>query len=245
MLNAPSRAMVLCAGLGTRMRPLTVHTPKPLLKVAGRSLLDRALDRLVAAGVGQVAVNGHWLAPQVAAACAARRHPRLIFLPEPQLLDTGGGIANALHAGAIGPGPFFAVNGDSLWLDGPTPALTRLYRAFDPRRMDVMLLLVAAPQVNGEVGRGDFALEADGSLAWPDENRLAPFVYIGVQLVHPRLFEGLSVGVFGMRTLWDEAIAAGRAFGLRHDGAWFHLSQPEDLAHAEGAIATGSYLPVR
>jgi MurNAc alpha-1-phosphate uridylyltransferase len=245
MLNAPSRAMVLCAGHGTRMRPLTLHTPKPLLKVAGRSLLDRALDRLAAAGVNQAAVNGHWLAPQVQAAAAARRHPKLIYLHEPHLLDTGGGILNALRAGALGPGAFFAVNGDSLWLDGPTPALHRLARAFDPRAMDVLLLLVAGPQVDGEVGRGDFILHPGGEIARPEEGQLAPFVYIGVQLLHPRLFDRIAGGAFSMNLVWDQAIAAGRAFGLRHDGAWHHLSTPPDLAFAETALAAGSFLAAR
>ena len=241
MLAGPARGMVLAAGLGTRMRPLTVHTPKPLLGVAGRSLLDRALDRLAAAGVGQVAVNGHWLAPKIEAACRARRHPRCIYLHEPILLETGGGIANALKQGAIGPGPFFVVNGDSLWLDGPTPALHRLARAFDPRAMDVMLLLLPGPQVNGYQGRGDFALDPDGRLAWPDEGTVAPFVYIGVQVLHPRLFERFGTGSFSMHPVWTAAIEAGRAFGLRHDGAWFHLSTPGDLAEAEASISAGSF----
>jgi MurNAc alpha-1-phosphate uridylyltransferase len=233
--------MVLCAGQGTRMRPLTLHTPKPLLKIAGRTLLDRALDRLAAAGVNQVAVNGHWLAPQVQAACAARRHPNLHYLHEPHLLDTGGGILNALRAGVLGPGPFVAVNGDSLWLDGPTPALHRMARAFDASAMDVLLLLVASPQVDGEVGRGDFVLHPGGEITRPDEGRVAPFVYIGVQLLHPRVFERISGGAFSMNLVWDRAIDAGRAFGLRHDGAWFHLSTPPDLAHAEAALAAGSF----
>jgi MurNAc alpha-1-phosphate uridylyltransferase len=245
MLTGPVRAMVLAAGHGTRMRPLTMHTPKPLLTVNGRSLLDRALDRLAAAGVAQVAVNGHWLAPKIEAAARARRHPRCIYLHEERLLDTGGGIVNALRAGAVGPGPFFTVNGDSLWLDGPTPALHRLTRAFEPRAMDVMLLLVASPQVNGYQGRGDFVLEADGRLAWPQEGKVAPFVFIGVQIMHPRLFEKFAGGAFGMHPVWAEAIDAGRAFGLRHDGGWFHLSTPADLAHAETTIAAGSFAETR
>jgi MurNAc alpha-1-phosphate uridylyltransferase len=245
MLAGPARGMVLAAGLGTRMRPLTLHTPKPLLRVAGRSLLDRALDRLAAAGVAQVAVNGHWLAPRVEAACGARRHPRCIYLHEPILLDTGGGIFNALKLGAVGPGPFFAVNGDSLWLDGPTPALHRLSRAFDPRAMDVLLLLLASPQVNGYQGSGDFMLEADGRLAWPTEGRIAPFVFIGVQVLHPRAFERFGPGRYGMREVWHAAIEAGRAFGLRHDGGWFHLSTPPDLAQAEASIAAGSFAETR
>jgi MurNAc alpha-1-phosphate uridylyltransferase len=245
MMAGPARGMVLAAGLGTRMRPLTMHTPKPLLKVHGRTLLDRALDRLAAAGVAQVAVNGHWLAPRIEAFCQARTHPRLVYLPEPRLLDTGGGIFNALAARAVGPGPFFAVNGDSLWLDGPSPALARMARSFDPAAMDVMLLLLSTPQVDGEVGQGDFLLEADGRLAWPQEGRVAPFLYIGVQLLHPRAFERFGAGTYGMREVWHAAVEGGRAFGLRHDGAWFHLSTPPDLAHAESALAAGSFIERR
>lgn len=240
MITGPARAIVLSAGLGTRMRPLTMHTPKPLLKVSGRSLLDRALDRLAASGVGQVAINAHWLAPKIEAFCRARTHPRAVFLHEPALLDSGGGIANALAQGAIGPGPFYAVNGDSLWLDGPTPALARLAAAFDPQAMDALLLLVPSPLVDGYVGRGDFMLEPDGRITRPAEGRVAPFVYVGVQVLHPRLFARLS-GAFPMMPLWEGAIEAGRAFGLRHDGAWFHLSTPPDIPRAEAAIAAGGF----
>lgn len=236
MLAGPARAMVLAAGLGTRMRPLTLHTPKPLLRIAGRSLLDRALDRLAAAGVGQVAVNGHWLAPRIEAACRARAHPRLVYLHEPQLLDTGGGIANALAAGAIGPGPFFAINGDSLWFDGAEPALHRLARAFDPRAMDALLLLLPVDRAIGYQGRGDFLLDESGRLSWPGEGEGTRLVFLGVQLLHPRLLEPFGQGCFGMRPVWQAAIEAGRAFGLCHDGRWFHLSTPADLAVAEDSV---------
>ena len=236
MQAGPARGMILSAGLGTRMRPLTLHTPKPLLGVAGRSLLDRALDRLAAAGVSQVAVNGHWLAPRIEAACRARAHPRCIYLHEPRLLDSGGGIANALAKRAIGPGPFFVVNGDSLWLDGAEPALHRLARAFDPRAMDAMLLLLPTAAATGYAGRGDFSLDEAGRLAWPEDEAGAPFVYIGVQVLHPRAFERFGQGAYGLREVWQVAIEDGRAFGLCHDGAWFHLSTPADLDVAENSV---------
>lgn len=232
MLAGPARAMILAAGLGVRMRPLSMHTPKPLLGVAGRSLLDRALDKLAAAGVGQVAVNGHWLAARVEAACRARLHPRCVYLHEERLLDSGGGIANALAKGAVGPGPFFVVNGDSLWLDGGEPALHRLARAFEPRTMDALLLLLPAAAASGYAGRGDFRLDEAGRIAWPEAGERAPFVYIGVQILHPRAFERFGQGCYSLRDVWQVAIEDGRAFGLCHDGAWFHVSTPADLAAA-------------
>jgi MurNAc alpha-1-phosphate uridylyltransferase len=231
----PTHAMLLAAGYGTRMRPLTQHTPKPLLPVLGRTLFDRALDRLEAAGVTQVAVNGHWLADTVRTACGQRAEPRLSFLHEPDLLDTGGGIFRALRAGALGHGLFFAINGDALWLDGPSPALSRLIENFDDAT-DALLLLHPAWADSNYDGRGDFFLDPNGLLARRESHQVAPFVFAGVQLLHPRLFEGAPDGPFSMNRLWDRAIAAGRARGLRHDGLWFHLSTPSDLD------AAGAYL---
>jgi MurNAc alpha-1-phosphate uridylyltransferase len=228
--------MLLAAGYGTRMRPLTQHTPKPLLPVLGRSLFDRALDRLEAAAVTDVAVNGHWLSDTVRTACAARTTPRLTFLPEPDLLETGGGICRALRAGALGNAPFYAINGDALWLDGPTPALARLAANFDPATTDALLLLHPAWTVQNYTGRGDFLLDPNGLLVRRQRHQVAPFVFAGVQLLHPRLFQGAPEGTFSMNLLWDQAIAAGRARGLRHDGLWFHLSTPSDLD------AAGAYL---
>ena len=170
------------------------------------------------------------------AACRARAHPRCIYLHEPRLLDSGGGIANALAKRAIGPGPFFVVNGDSLWLDGAEPALHRLARAFDPRAMDAMLLLLPTAAATGYAGRGDFSLDEAGRLAWPEDEAGAPFVYIGVQVLHPRAFERFGQGAYGLREVWQVAIEDGRAFGLCHDGAWFHLSTPADLDVAENSV---------
>lgn len=235
-----THGMVLAAGLGLRMRPLTEHRPKPLLTLQGRTLLDRALDRMEAAGVHQAVVNAHWLADQVAAAVAARAAPRCILQREDELLlETGGGVLRALPH--LGSGPGFAVaNGDSVWLDGPTPALARLAAAFDPAAMDGLLLLVRAAQVDGEIGAGDFLMDPLGRIRRPRERELAPYVFAGVQILAPALFEGAPQGVpFSLNRLYDRAIAAGRLWALVHDGVWFHLSTPADLERAEAAMEAG------
>ncbi len=239
-MTALSRGMVLAAGLGLRMRPLTEHTAKPLLRLHGRSLLDHALDRLGEAGVREAVVNAHWHADKVAAALEARgaeAPPRVHLQREEELLETGGGVARALPR--LGPGPFAAVNGDSMWLDGPTPALLRLAAAFDPARMDGLLLLVRSAQVEGEVGSGDFLLDPLGRLRRPKEREVAPYIFAGVQVLSPALLAGAPAGRFSLNRLYDRAIAAGRLYALVHDGVWFHLSTPPDLERAEAAMQAG------
>ena len=237
-----SHGMVLAAGLGLRMRPLTEHTAKPLLRLNGRSLLDHALDRLGDAGVQDAVVNAHWHADKVSAAVEARgpgAPPRIRLQREEELLETGGGVARALPL--LGPGPFVVANGDSMWLDGPTPALVRLAAAFDPARMDGLLLLVRSAQVEGEVGGGDFLLDPLGRLRRPKEREVAPYIFAGVQVLSPALFAGapLPSGAFSLNRLYDRAIAAGRLHALVHDGVWFHLSTPPDLERAEAAMQAG------
>ncbi|KAA2215231.1 nucleotidyltransferase family protein [Pseudoroseomonas oryzae] len=233
--------MVLAAGLGTRMRPLTEATPKPLLKLAGRSLLDHALDRIDAAGIGNTVVNAHWFPDQVEAACAARARPPQV-LREDTILETGGGVRNALPL--LGPDPFLVVNGDAFWLDGPNPALENLATRFDPESMDALLLVMRAASVEGEVGRGDFRMDPMGRLLRPREREVVPYMYAGVQIIHPRLFEDAPEGAFSTNILWDRAIEAERLFGLVHDGAWFHLSTPVDLRKAEGLLAANLVKPL-
>jgi MurNAc alpha-1-phosphate uridylyltransferase len=232
-----THGMVLAAGLGMRMRPLTDTVPKPLLKLRGRTLLDHALDRLADAGVTRAVVNAHHLAPQVVAACEARETPHCTALVEDTLLDTGGGLRNALPY--LGGAAFATVNGDAYWLDGPTPALLRLAGAFDESRMDALLLLVRCALVEGEVGMGDFLLDPLGGVRRPKEREVAPYLYAGVQIIHPRLLQGTEPGRFGLMGSWTRAIEAGRLFGLVHDGAWFHLSTPPDLERAERILDTG------
>jgi MurNAc alpha-1-phosphate uridylyltransferase len=233
--------MLLAAGLGTRMRPLTASTAKPLLPLGGRPLLDHALDRLAAAGVERVAVNAHWQAEQLAAHLAARPGaPRTVLCREPALLDTGGGVLAALDV--LGSDPFFVVNGDSFWLDGPTPALDRLAEAWDTAQADAVLLVHRTFQTQAETGPGDFALDKWGLVRRRGDREIVPYIYAGIQLVAPSLLEGAPCGRFSMNLLWDRAIAAGRLHAVVHDGLWFHLSTPADLAAAESTLcaqATG------
>lgn len=241
MINL-SRAMVLAAGLGTRMRPLSASQPKPLLPLAGRSLLDHALDRLTEAGIGDAVVNAHWLADQVAASVAARSAPRITLQTEETLLETGGGVTRALpHLGAD---PFAVVNGDAFWLNGPEPALRRLADFFDPARMDGLLLLIRTAQIAGEVGRGDFMLDPLGAIRRPEEGEISPYLFGGVQILSPALFADAPSGAFSLNRLYNRAIEAGRLYGLVHDGVWFHLSTPGDLAHAEATLRTGVARPL-
>ncbi len=234
--------MVLAAGRGTRMQPLTDHRPKPLLTVAGRSLLDHALDRMSEAGVETVVVNAHWHAEQVADRLRARAvwapgHPEILLQREDQLLETGGAVLAALRSNLLpGDAPFLVVNGDGFWLDGPKPALRRLAEGFDPAAEDVLLLLARTASVVGEVGLGDFALDETGRPRRQRENEIVPYMYAGLQVVSPRLFDGIAGGAFSMNLLWDEAIAGGRLRAIVHDGPWFHLSRPSDIAETERAL---------
>ena len=237
----PRAAMLLAAGLGTRMRPLTEHTAKPLLPLGGRPLLDHALDRLQAAGVQVVVVNTHWQAEQVAAHLAA--HPRagleIVLRGESALLDTGGAVRAALDV--LGPTPFYVVNGDTFWLDGPTPALTRLADAWGDDA-DAVLLVHRTFQIQGGSDTGDFALDQMGAVRRREPGEIVPYLYAGAQLVAPALLTGAPEGRFSMNLLWDHAIAAGRMRAVVHDGLWYHLSTPPDLAEAESnllARATG------
>jgi MurNAc alpha-1-phosphate uridylyltransferase len=227
-------AMVLAAGLSKRMRPLTDRTAKPLLPLGGRALIDHALARLAEAGVETVVVNAHWQADRVAAHLAARSHPRTILLREAALLDTGGSVKAALDL--LGEAPFFVVNGDAFWVDGPIPALARLVAAFDPARVDGVLLLHRSFQVRAAVGFGDFALDPWGVPRRRGEREVVPYIYAGLQLISPDLLAGTPDGPFSMNLAWDEAMAAGRLRAVVHDGLWFHLSTPADLAEAESLL---------
>jgi MurNAc alpha-1-phosphate uridylyltransferase len=231
MTVTPHSAMVLAAGLATRMRPLTDTTAKPLLTLGGRTLLDYALDHLSVAGVGTVAVNAFWHADKVAAHLAMRESPpRTVLLREEQLLDTGGGVRAAL--GVLGPDPFFVVNGDAFWLNGPTSALGRIAAAFGDHT-DGVLLVQRTSHVHAETGYGDFALDKWGTPRRRREREIVPYIYAGVQLIHPRLLDGMQDGPFSMNKAWDRALENGRLRAVVHDGLWFHLSTPNDLTEAE------------
>ncbi len=227
--------MLLAAGLGTRMRPLTDATAKPLLPLGGRPLLDHALDRLAAAGVETVVVNTHWQAERIAAHLAARLPDglRIVLRTEGELLDTGGAVRAAL--GDLGAAPFYVVNGDSFWLDGPTPALHRLATAWSDAA-DAVLLVHRTFQIQGGRDAGDFALDQWGRVRRRDAQEIVPYAYAGVQLATPALFAGAPDGPFSFNLLWDQAMAAGRLAAVVHDGLWFHLSTPPDLADAEETL---------
>lgn len=233
----PKSAMILAAGHGLRMRPLTEHTPKALLPLGGRALLDHALDRLVAGGVETVVVNAHWQADRLVEHLAARPGPpRAILRREDALLDTGGAVRAALADGDLPARPFYVVNGDTFWLDGPRLALARMADGFNADELDGILLVHRTFQVHADVGRGDFHLDKWGGLRRRGEREVVPYVYAGVQLVSPSLFERAPNGAFSMNLLWDRAIAGGRLTGLVHDGLWFHLSTPADLTEAESSL---------
>ena len=234
----PHAAIVLSAGRGERLRPITDTLPKPLVPVAGRALLDHAIDRLEAAGIATVVVNTHHLAGQISAHLAARPGPRILISHEAeQALETGGGIARALPL--LGDEPFFAVNSDSLWLDGKVPALTRLARAWDDARHDALLLLQrTATAVGYDSQTGDFLLDQLGVPRWRRQGEVAPYLYAGVQLLSPRLFRDVRPEPFSVRALWRRAIEDGRLDAIVHDGEWYHVSTPAGLALVRNRLDT-------
>jgi len=232
------RAILLAAGLGSRMRPLTDTIPKPLLSLGGRALLDHALDRLAASGVGEVVVNAHWHADKLAAHLAARPPPPVTVLRrEAALLDTGGAVVAALGEGLLGRQgrPFFVVNSDSVWLDGPVATLDRMHAALRPE-LDAVILVHRTFQVHAEIGYGDFFLDGWGAPRRRREREVAPYIYAGVTLARPQIFDGFAATV-SMNQVWDQAIARKRIKAVVHDGLWFHLTRPDDLAEAEHALA--------
>lgn len=233
-MKSPTKAMILAAGLATRMRPLTDTTAKPLLTLGGRTLLDHTLDHLVAEGVQTVAVNAFWQADKIATHLAARpAPPDTIVLREQALLDTGGGVKNALPR--LGPDPFFAINGDAFWLNGPESALTRLTKGLTGD-IDVVLLVHRTCQVNAETGLGDFAVNQLGVPRRRREREVVPYIYAGVSLMRPSLLDRTPDEPFSMNLVWDRAIEAGRMRAVVHDGIWFHLSTPPDLKEAEQVL---------
>lgn len=239
MSATPRCAVVLAAGLGRRMRPITDTLPKPLIEVAGHTLIDRALDSLAEAGVETCVVNTHYLGDMLAAHLADRRAPRIVLSPEDRLLDTGGGVARAL--GHLGDEPFFTVNADTLWLDGRTPMLARLAREWDAERMDALLLLhstVTAHAYESDA-MGDYHLGPDGRARWRARVGVAPFVFAGVTVCDRRLFSGAPPGAFSQLRLWNEAQERGRLHGMRHDGDFFHVGTPQALAETRAWFAGG------
>jgi MurNAc alpha-1-phosphate uridylyltransferase len=229
-------AMIMGAGLGSRMRPLTDDRPKPLVMVGGKTLIDHSLDRLVAAGVTLAVVNLHYKAEMLRAHLARRRDIEIIFSDESEkLLDTGGGVVKALphFRGA----PFFVLNSDSIWVEGDSAALPAMLEHWDAARMDGLLLLADMQTALGYEGMGDFVLKAEGRVVRARHSAGAATAYPGVQIVHPRLFDGAPEGAFSTNLMWDRAIAAERLFGTMLDGTWIHVGTPEARDEAEAFLA--------
>jgi MurNAc alpha-1-phosphate uridylyltransferase len=228
----PYKAMVLAAGLGTRLKPVTDTLPKALVQVDNRALIDHALDRLEAVGVGEVVVNTHYLAEQLQAHLSGRKSPVLQISHEDDLLDTGGGIAKALPL--LGDDPFLAVNADAFWLNGPYDALQRMAHTWDDDTMDGLLLLHSTVEAYGYTGLGDFCAPlGDGVLTRRLEGEVSPWLFTGIQMLHPRLFKTAPDGAFSLNLLYDRAIETGRLLGVVHDGEWFHVGTPQGLEEAE------------
>jgi N-acetyl-alpha-D-muramate 1-phosphate uridylyltransferase len=233
--QSPRTAMVLAAGLGTRMKPLTDRIPKPLVAVAGRPLLDHVLDRLAEAGVETVVVNIHYLGEMIEKHVAGRERPRIIISDERgALLGTGGGVVKALPD--LGHAPFFHVNADTIWIDGAEPNLKRLADAFDPGAMDALLLLAPTTGSLGYSGRGDFAMAPNGRLTRRGKDEIAPFVYAGAAILSPAMFNGAPDGEFSLTALFERAAVSGRLHGLPLDGLWMHVGTVEAIEAAQAAI---------
>jgi N-acetyl-alpha-D-muramate 1-phosphate uridylyltransferase len=236
MSTKPSKAMVLAAGFGLRMRPLTDHLPKPLIQVAGRPLLDHVLDKLAAAGVTEAVVNVHYLPDQIIDHVASHARPRVIISDERnQVLGTGGGVVKALPL--LGAEPFFHINSDTMWIDGVRSNLTRLAETFDPERMDILLLMAPTASSIGYGGRGDYAMLPDGALRKRREHQVVPFVYAGAAILSPSIFAAAPKGEFSLTKMFDAANEQERLFGLRLDGVWMHVGTPDAVAAAEEAFS--------
>ena len=231
----PSTAMVLAAGLGLRMRPITEKMPKPLVPVAGKALLDHVLDKLVAVGVEKTVINVHYLPDQIIQHVAGRTRPHIVISDERnEILGTGGGVVKALPL--LVDAPFFHLNADTVWIDGVRSNLLRLAEGINPARMDMLMLMAPTAASIGYDGRGDYTMSADGTLHKRKEKQIAPFVYAGAAIVSPRLFAAAPHGEFGLPKLFDAAEDAGRLFGLRLEGTWMHVGTPDAIAEAERAV---------
>lgn len=234
---ASDTAMILAAGLGKRMRPLTASQPKPMVRVAGKPLIDHALDRLAEAGIAKAVVNVHYLADALEAHVLARANPAVSISDERALLlETGGGMAKALPQL---PDPFFALNADNIWLDGPKSAFHDLSRRWDPAIMDALLLVVPHARAMNFSGPGDFHMDPMGRLSRRRDGRIAPFIYTGIQLVSHRLLRDAPQGPFSTNILWNRAMEEGRLFGLSFTGLWFEVGTPDAIRPTEEALTGG------
>jgi MurNAc alpha-1-phosphate uridylyltransferase len=234
--EVPRTAMIMAAGLGKRMRPLTATRPKPLIEVAGKALLDHVLEKLRAAGVRRVVVNVHYLADSLEAHLESRNHGLEVVISDERdlLMETGGGLVKA--APLIDSDPFLALNSDNLWIDGPADTLKLLASQWDDSRMDALLLLVPQARALNHQGIGDFHMDRGGRLRRREKSRVAPFVFTGVQIVSKRLLRDAPEGPFSTNVLWDRAIEEGRCFGAVHQGLWFDVGTPQSIKLTETAL---------
>ena len=234
---ASDTAMVMAAGLGKRMRPLTATMPKPMVRVAGKPLIDHTLDRLADAGVARAVVNVHYLADALEAHVTGRASPKVTISDERDaLLETGGGM---IKAQGLLPDPFFCLNSDNIWLDGPRNAFADLSMLWDAERMDALVLVVPHKRAANFAGPGDFHLDAAGKVSRRQPGRIAPFIYTGIQLVSHRLLRDAPEGKFSTNILWDRAIAEGRLFGVAFTGHWFEVGTPQAIRPTEEALSRG------
>lgn len=234
--SGPKKAMVLAAGLGTRMRPITDTMPKPLVKVYGKTLLDHGLDALVKAGVEEAIINVHYHADQIESHVAKRKNLKITISDErEELLDSGGGIANALPL--LGKEPFYLVNADSFWVEGYKPNLNRMAEIWNSNDRDIMLLLAGMANAVGFGSKGDFSMDADGRLLRRGEKKIAPFAYAGAAILKPSIFDDAPKGAYSLNKQFDVALEQERLFGLRLEGLWLHVGTPDAIHEAEAAIA--------
>jgi MurNAc alpha-1-phosphate uridylyltransferase len=234
---ASDTAMVMAAGLGKRMRPLTASQPKPLVRVAGKALVDHALDRLADAGIARAVVNVHYMADALEAHVLERKTPRVTISDErDHLLETGGGLIRA--QGQL-PDPFFCLNADNIWLDGPKNAFADLSARWDPQAMDALLLVVPHVRASNFSGEGDFYMDPLGRLSRRRPGRIAPFIYTGIQLVSHRLLRDAPEGAFSTNILWNRAIEEGRLYGVSFTGLWFEVGTPQAIRPTELAVENG------
>ncbi|MGL4397452.1 MAG: nucleotidyltransferase family protein [Hyphomicrobium sp.] len=242
--DKPTSAMVLAAGFGTRMRPLTDTIPKPLVVLAGRPLIDHVLDRLADAGITRTVVNVHHHADKLEAHLKARTRPEIVISDERDaILDTGGGVARALAH--FGGSSFVIHNSDSVWIEGIGRNLDRLLDAWNAARMDALMLVAPMTSSIGYDGSGDFHMDSDGRLSRQTGGRMAPFVFAGVSIAHPRLFNKHTSGKFSLNAPWNSAIERGRLYGIRLDGLWMHVGTPQSLADAEDKLAEDRLITIR
>ena len=241
MTTVPKRAMVLAAGRGERLRPLTDRVPKPLVEVGGKPLIDHALDRLASVGVEVAVVNVSYRRADLENHLKGRRHPKIIVSPESGRLETGGGVVNALDS--LGDEPFYVINSDVLWTGGRSESLIRLAEFWDLARMDALLLVQPTVRAVGYNGRGDFQLGPLGEVRRREERETAPFVFAGVQILAPRLFADCPATPFSLNLIYDRAMRAGRLFGFVNEGRWTHVGTSEGLARARASYPTPSHAP--